>query len=26
MVEAATRDKADAVAGELARVVRERLG
>jgi phosphoglucosamine mutase len=26
MVEAATREKADAVAGELARVVRERLG
>ena len=26
MVEAATRDEADAVAGELARVVRERLG
>ena len=26
MVEAATRDQADAVAGELARVVRERLG
>ena len=26
MVEAATRDKADAVADELARVVRERLG
>jgi phosphoglucosamine mutase len=26
MVEAATRDEADAVADELARVVRERLG